>query len=274
MLCAFAFCGALSAADTIKKALEEAGLDPALSDELAPGKEDTVYRKTPEDGKALRGALFRLLGKKIAKQIDPDKALERMSAFTVRSMNSTEKECAIYLDRKFLEDAGGLLDDFGASADDNYRYVLLHELRHCSADQKWKKGPSLEDETDSDRHATRILHEGGYKNIFNDILLMRSYGTAFKRHSVHDNALYFDALNKGVEPPSFDKMRKAHEEAYPVLRNLFVQDRFRLMGGCEPGIIDSGECKYDPTADIAKLSPLARRRVELFQIARDKRRPR
>ena len=167
-----------------EKVLQEEGLRPEIVQELAPGKKVYV-RKDDFLGKA--HALFDsgpfFVPFRYRDGISDD---NNIAAFTDSSISPFfENVCSVYMKSSSAKEVS-----FGFTPQDIQRLKLLHEIRHCSEENKNKEAGILR-EGDSDYNAIEAFAKNaGNQKLRESFLLHRSEQL---RPNSHDTALYLDA---------------------------------------------------------------------------------
>lgn len=235
---------------TAGDALKEGGVNPAVAEELAPRQKIRVLKES--------GAGFLMPNAWLPIASIPMTTILTLlgapNASTLRKgqiFNLSENDI-VYMStiescppREYIQWARGNIKredipDDKISQKELAACTLLHEIRHCSEDNKNLDSPLLQ-EGDADFYAiTRAAREFNNPEIIRWRFNMRA-GMA-PGTDEHDVSLYLDSkLNEGL-PLSADYIEKANVEAGAFL-------------------------KENPAGDISALSPLARKRVEFYQEA-------
>ncbi len=216
-----------------EKALEDEGLDPALVAELAPGKR--IYVRNAASPFAKLHAALDILGGAKNAWWDVYHNDEVLAYATPMPGNF----CRIYIRSKqdsTFDGIAALRAPFRdavwknpalPSARDNFRQVLLHEIRHCSDENH--KLPALYKEADSDYQAIRVLtredKRPGLKESFYRYTSMTEIN-----FDTHDTILYMQAKDRGEALPTVEEMLEARQAAKDgVLLTPLALKRFTLL---------------------------------------------
>lgn len=231
---------------TAEEFLEGEHLNPALAQELAPGRR--VY--FIQDG-VLAKSLF-LLRTPFAPLAGSRYLLHYVApgASTLATYNPTNfsNNSVVTLSPSFKERGVAFfihymtripeenIKNLPISIDDQYKIAALHEIRHSAQAQD---GMGLTKEPDSDYYSAIIAaRELNKPEIIKYVFNLRA---AHEPGDGHDGALYLDAKLNGLPVPSTKEVRAANEEA-----GKFVEEK---------------------RSDLSSLSPLARKRVEFYRAA-------
>lgn len=259
---AIAFPASLPLLPNGEEYLEDKGLDPAMASELS----DVTIRVMQKDRRADRiHNLFNYPGIFIFKRnVETNIVPGAGGANSLwRVVFGSYGTCPVMLPSKnttadsFARIMTGLKEDTretaGMSHQAWFNYVTFHEFAHCHTENK---GARVIKEGDADWRAYLMLEQiTDEPALFETILYQRALALS----EDHDTALYLDAMKNGMPPPSADEisgvwkeilheMEKHHENGF---RGLSLFDTTVFLNAMASG-------------ELGDLSPLARRRAELF----------
>lgn len=255
--------------------LKEEGLDPALAQELAPGKKvyvrsDNFWGKTHalfDCGPYLAPLVYfqRLSsGSESSAFATPPFLFGRSDVRSIYMKSSAAQVEETEALREMIHNLSrGKLELSELVSPEEYRQmVLLHEIRHCSDENQALKD-EIEKEGDSDYHAIKTLAREKNKPGLQDAFLL----AAAARDSLdpdHNTALYLDALFREAALPSAGALNAANMAAGGTnTKVLTIKFSLHMRGDI-------------PAADaqllerIKQQETLSARRVKLFSEAWDR----
>lgn len=257
--------------------LKKEGLDPAIAEELAPGKRIHVRQENLagtlhaiNDGKSIL-ALWHAYNFVFNQNV----GAYAVPAFQLAGFDIPGTPCTIYM--KKPEDYNTALKDvlrsvtgkdvpfhLSVTTAQEYKFRLIHELRHCGEEnRKLDKGNMKE--ADANFAAFDMIGRTfNNRGLARDIIALHY---AFSFSETHDSALYIDAKSNGRPIPSQEEINAANAEAraagrlarYPALAQAFGKScgdvSFLLEDLCQ-----------EAAAEAAKVTtPLGKRRLELYR---------
>ncbi len=256
-----------------RRGLEEQGVDPAVVEQLAPGKNIRVIRA---DRDGFLGKLATLSANTVPiwwpkfyfdKMSDASPVAGYANPDVSMVFNNT---CAIYLDsmeartaanatagKLVREKSGGRYELKPVlNTEDRALQVLLHEIRHCGDDNRSLPHGVLK-EGDADYHsAVALARIRGKPELAHDVLLSNAFSGG---DAAHDTSLYIDAMLNGGPAPSQSRIDAANAEAAPMLDTVMRLKIVQISAECAENAKEL--CSYKP--DLSSFTPLARRRIEL-----------
>lgn len=252
-----------------EKVLKEEGLDPALVQQLAPGKQ--VYVIKEEDG--LLGKMATLSSISPAFLWPPIYSNRISNDFVVAFANAQVSSmfndvCAVYIkppesqaravrrmQTAVHEKTGGYYTYHPpVKVRERYQATLLHEIRHCSKDNQALPSGVLQ-EGDADYHGIMVL-AGSKKDpsLTQRFLVAASFSDGDKAHGV---ALYLDARFRQKPVPAQVEIESANVIAKAIVGNDDLL--WAYAGGyCAAG----ADCRKSAKPG---LPPLVKRRLELYE---------
>jgi hypothetical protein len=230
-----------------EKVLEEEGLHSEIVQELAPGKK--VYiRKDDFWGKAHvvfdRNPFYapfdywQYIGKS-----------SRFAAFAVPSVSFAFNDvCAVYMKPtpEFKE--------YNLSSQDIYKMTLLHEIRHCSGENKVLEAGVLQ-EGDSDFHSVEAFAQAMNRPEIKENFL--HYRAGALHSNSHDTALYLDAKFHRVAVPS----KKEMDEVSSLFKKVIMDENIKISRDCKHDHVPE-TCEYEINGQ--RVSSLTGRRFALL----------
>lgn len=207
------------------------GLPAELVQELAPHRHIRVFPDTPV------GAFFASVqsGPLGLYQVGHRIANPDIGGFARPARFGRYGICKVFMrDEAYFEDSRAI------TAQETRHIVLLHEIRHCSAENARHKG--IIREGDADYHAVRVLA----RETGDDTLRMRYLFNRLSTASTHTTALYLDAMYNNTPAPTAEDLASVN------------RDSARLTDA----VVDCLEKSDAPTMD-----DIARCRVELRSLS-------
>lgn len=263
-----------------QRVLEEKGVDPAIVEQLAPGKDIRVIR---EDANGFLGKIAMMSantvpmwwpkfyfdrmaeGSNVAGYTSPDFSMIFNDTCAIYLQSSERrKDSMASIDKSVREKSGGrygfeaLLD-----TEDRELQVLLHEIRHCGDDNQSLPHGVLK-EGDADYHsAVALAYLRDNPELAYDVALNNAFSGG---DAAHDTVLYIDAMLNGVPVPSQDRIDAANAEAAPMIETMMMLKVAQISNECAENAKEL--CSYK--TDLSSFTPLARRRIELNTEALDR----
>ncbi len=252
-----------------EKVLKEEGLDPALVQQLAPGKKVHVIKEA--DGLLGKMATLSSMSPAFLWPLTYSNRISNdfVTAFANAQVSSIFNDvCALYIKSAENQEqtvrrmqgvvhkrtGGHYTYSAPVTTREYYQAVLLHEIRHCSKDNQALPSGVLQ-EGDADYHGIMAL--AGDKNdptLMQRFLVAASFSDGDKAHGV---ALYLDARFRQKPVPAQAEIESANAAAKAIVGNDDLM--WAYAGGyCAAG----ADCKESAKPG---LPPLVKRRLELYE---------
>lgn len=256
---------------TAEEVLKKEGLDPKIAETLAPGK--TIYVREAN----ILGGMHAFFDQPLITQLvsnnlsywrsavagyaNPgnkvffrDMPVIRLKSEVIYKKEALDARKAV---ERVTEGAYTYIEVLGIK--DKKDLTLLHEIRHCAEDNQ-NLETVLEKEADADALAFSTLAIARDAASMMEAVISER---ALQKTVTHNTILYLDAIFNSKAVPAGDEMAKANEEALPAMDSLFRQKLMRMSDVCGKSIKTFTICDY--ACDSVSLSPLARRRVALYE---------
>lgn len=242
--------------------LKQEGLNPELAQELAPGKKIYIRQGDSLIAKAhamldagFLGMPMRYFGMRDSSNTTANTTRGIISG---RFENILESPlCTIYIKpHNVLKDH---TEYGGTDPKTQYQKTLLHEIRHCSAENR-KLPNDLYVEGDAEYHAIKTLA----REKHNPALLSTLFNmTAIINNPTesHNVSLYIDARLQGQIPPSDIAIMQANSDVADLIMPVGMGRIVKENGACA---LPVSKIKYkclDEDAINKALSPLAQKRL-------------
>jgi hypothetical protein len=247
---------------TAADVLKQEGLNPELGQELAPDKKIYIRQGDSLIAKAhamldsgFLGLPMRYLGMRDSSGTDANTTRGIISG---RFENIIESPlCTIYIKpRKYFEDH---TEYGGTDPQTQYQKALLHEIRHCSAENR-KLPNDLYVEGDAEYRAIKTLarerkDSALLTTLFNMTAIIKNPTES------HNTSLYIDARLHGQIPPSDIAILQANSDVADLIMPVGMGRIVKENGACA---LPVSKIKYkclDEDAINKSLSPLAQKRL-------------